>query len=78
MAGTHQLRHDSSTQQTIALLSGEPALIGIVKGTAIGMGLRSCARDLGIDLNIHLHSDASAATGICRRRAWKQYAPWCV
>ena len=68
MVGTHQIRHYSSTQQTVALSSGEAELIGIVKGAAVAMGLRSCAHDLGINVDIHLHSDASAAIGICRRR----------
>ena len=68
MLGSHQLRHYSSTQQTLALSSGEAELIGIVKGATVAMGLRSCALDLGIELKIHIYSDASAAIGICRRR----------
>ena len=32
------------------------------------MGMRSIARDLGFSLGIRLHTDATAALGICRRR----------
>ena len=32
------------------------------------MGLQSLAKDLGIALKIHIHTDATAAIGICRRR----------
>ena len=68
MMGSHQIRHYSSTQPTVALSSGEAELVGIVKGATISLGLQSCAADLGIDVKVHLHSDASAAIGICRRR----------
>ena len=68
MAGKHCLRHWSTTQTTIALSSAEAELHGISKGAAQGIGLRSMARDLGIELSIKVLTDAAAAIGIVRRR----------
>ena len=58
----------SKTQTTIALSSGEAELHGIASGIAHGLGMQSLARDLGFELKIRVHSDATAALGICRRR----------
>ena len=66
--GTHLLKHWSTTQQTIALSSGEAELKGIVKGAAEGMGLQSVGRDLNTELSIHLYTDSSAAMGIVARK----------
>ena len=67
MRGSHCLKHWSTTQPTIALSSGEAELGGLCKGAANGIGLRSVAHDLGIELSIRLRSDATAALGIARR-----------
>ena len=48
MRGGHLLKHWSSTQQTVALSSGEAELKGIVKGTAEGIGMQNIAKDLNI------------------------------
>ena len=58
----------SKTQSTLALSSGEAELHGIASGIAQGLGMQSIARDLGWSMGIKLHSDATAALGICRRR----------
>ena len=68
MMGSHPLKHYATTQPTVALSSGEAELVGIVKGATVALGMQSCAADLGITLSINIHSDASAAIGICRRR----------
>ena len=68
MLGGHALRHWSVTQPTIALSSGEAELVGIVRGAAQGLGLRSMAHDLGFPISLDLFTDATAAIGICRRR----------
>ena len=68
MAGKHCLRHWSTTQSTIALSSAEAELHGISKGAAQGIGLRSVARDLGLELSLKVLTDAAAAIGIVRRR----------
>ena len=68
MRGGHLLKHWSSTQQTIALSSGEAELKGIVKGAAEGLGLQNIGRDLDIHYDIHVYTDASAAMGMVARK----------
>ena len=66
--GTHTVRHWSKTQTTIALSSGEAELSGIGTGIAEALGFQSLARDMGWQYDIRVHSDATAAIGIARRR----------
>ena len=68
LLGSHCIKHWSSTQTTIALSSGEAELGGLAKGAAQTIGLRTVAKDLGWDFAASLHSDATAAIGIARRR----------
>ena len=56
------------TQPTIALSSGEAELGGLAKGSAQGISLRTIAADLGWKLGPRIHSDATAAIGISKRR----------
>eukprot|EP00969_Alexandrium_andersonii_P095713 4227668-Alexandrium_andersonii.AAC.1 len=56
-----------TTQETIALSSGEAELAGIAKGAAEGMGIASIALDLGFSAGLRVRADSGAATGICRR-----------
>ena len=66
--GSHLIRHWSSTQPTVALSSGEAELTGIVKGASNALGFQALASDMGLDISLHIMSDATAAIGICRRR----------
>ena len=66
--GNHLIKHWSTTQATVALSSAVAELTGISKGAAQGLGLQTIAKDLGIDLNLVVLTDATAAIGICRRR----------
>ena len=68
MFGKHCLKTWSSTQEVVAVSSGEAELYGIVQGATHGLGMQSLMRDLGIEAEIHIHSDASAAIGMTRRR----------
>ena len=68
LVGGHCVRHYSTTQSTISLSSGEAELHGIGKGIQHAMGLRSMYADLGYKMTITVHSDATAAIGIARRR----------
>ena len=68
MRGTHLLKHWSTTQSVVTLSSAEAELTGICKGGSLGLGMQSIARDLGFHWALRLHSDATAAIGICRRR----------
>ena len=68
MRGKHLLQHWSSTQTTVALSSGEAELTGICRGASKGIGLQAICADLGLTFSHAVHSDATAAIGICRRR----------
>ena len=68
MYGSCCVKHWAKTQSTIALSSGEAELGGIAYGMAQSLGLQSILRDLGMDLKIRVHSDATAAIGIAKRR----------
>ena len=68
LRGQHLVQHWSTTQTTVALSSGEAELTGICRGASRGIGVRSLAKDLGLDLTLTVHTDATAAIGICRRR----------
>ena len=68
MLGSHTVRHWSKTQSTIALSSGEAELSGIGSGIAEALGFQSLARDMGWAFSLTVHSDATAAIGIGRRR----------
>ena len=68
MKGTHLLKHWSTTQQTVALSSGEAELKGIEKGAAEGLGLQSVGRDLSIELGVDIYTDSSAAMGMVARK----------
>ena len=68
MLGGAMVKHWSKTQTTIALSSGEAELIGIGAGCAQGLGIQSLAADMGWTLKLNVHSDATAALGIAKRR----------
>ena len=68
MLGGHCVKHWAKTQPTIALSNGEAELSGIGSGIAQALGIQSIARDLGLDLKLRVHTDATAAIGIARRR----------
>ena len=68
MLGGHTIKTWSSTQTIVALSSAEAELTGLSKGGMHGIGLQSLCRDLGLNLPLRLHSDSTAAIGVCRRR----------
>lgn len=65
--GGHLIKHWSATQKTIALSSGEAELMGIIKTAGEALGLQSLCLDLGMQIEIKVHADSSAAIGICQR-----------
>ncbi|MDP6494880.1 MAG: reverse transcriptase domain-containing protein, partial [Dehalococcoidia bacterium] len=68
MMGTHLIKSWSSTQNNaISLSSGEAELYAAVKGVGVGMGVQQYLRDLGMDAGLRVHTDSSAAQGICKR-----------
>lgn len=66
--GSHMLTHGSITQSTVALSRAEADLTGMCNGNSIGLGLKALASDLGVPVSLRVHSDASAAIGMVRRR----------
>ena len=66
--GWHTIRTWSSTQATVAMSSAEAELFSMTKGIATTLGLMSVAKDLGLELNATVHSDASAALAIAQRQ----------
>ena len=68
MRGGHLLQHWSQTQTTVALSSGEAELSGICKGASQGLVLQALCKDLGVDVQLVVLTDATAAIGMCRRR----------
>ena len=68
MRGDNLLQCWSQTQPNVCLSSGVAELHGICRGASKGLGLQSLAGDLGLSLQLSVHTDATAAIGICRRR----------
>ena len=68
MMGSHCVKHWAKTQSTVTLSSGEAELHGICAGVAQALGLQSICKDLGFEYKIRIHTDATAAIGIARRR----------
>jgi len=77
MLGDHMIKSWSSTQPVIALSSGEAEYYAIVKGSSVGMGVKSMLIDWDVlttintmhsSEDIKVNTDSSAARGICHRR----------
>lgn len=66
--GNHAIKAWSSTQSVIAFSSGEAELYALNKAAAQAMGLRSLHNDMGISLEIRLHTDATTGRAIATRR----------
>ena len=66
--GEHVLKTWSLTQSIVTLNSGESEYDGLVRGSSIASGTRSLMEDLGVQLMVTIHADASAAIGIAQRR----------
>ena len=67
MLGAHLIKSWSSTQKSLSLSSGEAELYSIVKGIATGIGMQQYLVDLGASAELRIHTDSSAAQGICKR-----------
>ena len=52
----------------MALSTAEAELTGICGSASEGLGLQSLGADLGVQVNLRIHSDAAAAIGVCKRR----------
>ena len=67
MFGQHCFKTWSSTQAIIALSSGEAEYYGVVKAASVALGIRSMLRDMNVNIDLHVHTDAEAAKGIANR-----------
>ena len=65
--GDHTIKTWSTTQDVLALSSGEAEFYALVKCGSQALGLKEMMSDLGLDLRVHLKTDASAALGIANR-----------
>ena len=65
--GSHTLKHSSNVQSTIALSSGESECYALVKGGSVGLGLQSLLQDFGVEVEVLVESDATAAKGTVNR-----------
>jgi len=66
--GSHVIKFWSSTQDIIALSSGEAEYYAMVKTGAQLLGMSAMFRDLGISLRLRIKTDANAAKGISMRQ----------
>ena len=68
MIGDHMVKSWSTAQSVIALSTGEAELYGLNKCGASALGLQSLLEDLGVSLDIRLHTDATTVKAIATRR----------
>lgn len=66
--GDHIIKCWSKTQRVVALSSAEVEFTGLCQAAGEGLGLQAICQDLGLPVALRVHSDSSAAIGICRRR----------
>ena len=66
--GDHVVKSWSSTQTVVALSTGEAELYALNKTAAQSLGLHSLLRDLGVELDVRRHTDATTGRAIATRR----------
>jgi hypothetical protein len=66
--GRHCIKTVSATQSTISLSSPESEYYALTKGCSLGLGTQSVFRDMDVDLQVHVHCDASSGISLAHRR----------
>ncbi len=66
--GQHLVKSWSSTQDLVALSSGEAEYYGVTKGSGTGLGYQALLADLGVRLPLRVWTDSTATLGICHRQ----------
>ena len=66
--GSKFLKAWSRTMHLIALSSGESELAAVTKAAAEGLGVQAILLDFGFETKLEIHSDATAAIGMCKRQ----------
>ena len=67
MLGSHLLTHWSRTQTCVALSSGEAELNGLLKAASEGLSIMYLLSEIGINVELQLKGDSSAAQGTLQR-----------
>ena len=65
LLGSHMLKTYSSTQPTVSLSSGEAEFYGVVRASGAALGQQSLFRDLGVQFEVCVWTESTAAVGIC-------------
>ena len=65
--GNHLVKSGSTPQSLTALSVGEVEFYEVVKGSQVGLSLRSMHQDLGIPMKIEIQSDSSTANSLMDR-----------
>ena len=68
MFGDHMLKSWSTTQQVIAMSSGEAELYALIKGASQIKGMMTQFKEWGTEVNGIIRTDASAALGMVHRQ----------
>ena len=68
MLGGHCVKTSATTQSTIGLSSPESEYYALVKACSNGLGIQSLMRDMGRELEVHVHCDASSGISLANRR----------
>ena len=58
----------STSQNVVALSSGESEYHGLVETSSRALGLQALARDFGVELSVTVHVDSTACKGVASRR----------
>ena len=66
--GRHTIKTTSNLQSTIALSSGESEFYALVRACAFGLSVQALYRDWGLEMDLVVASDSSAARGTASRR----------
>ena len=65
MLGSHLIKSWSTTQQVIALSSGEAEYYSMVRGGSLGMGVSAIAKDMAVSLEKRSKGNS------VKERTWK-------
>ena len=68
LLGRHACKTLSVLESCVSLSSGESEFYGIVKAACEGLGLQAILRDWGVEVQLKIRSDSSAARAIGNRR----------
>ena len=66
--GRHVVKSWSRTQKAVTLSSGEAEVIAVVGGVSEALGVKALAKDWGLEYDVVVMCDSSAAVGIVGRK----------